>query len=146
MEDSKHSTDDRYNLERFVQAQQGSYEQALSEIRNGRKRSHWMWYIFPQFSGLGFSRISRYYAISSVDEATAYLNHPLLGPRLIECAEAVLAIKGRSVHEIFGSPDDLKLRSCATLFASVSEPASVFHQLLETYFDGVPDSKTLELL
>ncbi len=135
-----------YDLERFVQAQQGSYEQALSEIRNGRKRSHWMWYIFPQFSGLGFSRISRYYAISSVDEATAYLNHPVLGPRLIECAEAVLAIKGRSAHEIFGSPDDLKLGSCATLFASVAEPASVFHRLLETYFDGVPDSKTLELL
>jgi len=146
MANPKHATGDRYNLERFVQAQQGSYEQALSEIRNGRKRSHWMWYIFPQFAGLGFSRMSRNYAISSVGEATAYLKHPVLGARLIECAEAVLAIEGRSAHEIFGSPDDLKLRSCVTLFASVSEPASVFHRVLEAYFDGVPDSKTLEML
>jgi len=137
---------DGYRLERFVQAQQGNYEQVLCEIRDGRKRTHWMWYIFPQFVGLGFSRASRYYAISSVDEARAYLRHPVLGPRLVECAEAVLAIEGRSAHEMFGSPDDLKLRSCATLFASVSEPASVFHRLLETYFDGESDSKTLKLL
>ncbi len=140
------SNDDPYNLNRFVQAQQDDYEQALSEIQSGWKRSHWMWYIFPQFDGLAFSSTSKHYAIKSVEEARAYLDHPVLGPRLLACAEAVVHIEGRSATAIFGSPDDLKLRSCATLFASVSPPGSVFHRLLDLYFGGEPDGKTLRLL
>ena len=115
---------DPHNLSRFVEAQEQDYDQALSEIRRGRKQSHWMWYIFPQFDGLGFSATSRRYSIKSLAEAEAYLRHPVLGPRLIECAEAALGVEGRSAFEIFGSPDDMKLRSCATLFASVS-PAGI---------------------
>lgn len=122
---------DSYDLSRFVKAQEGDYERALSEIRSGRKRSHWMWYIFPQFEGLGFSPTSRRYAIKSPQEARAYLSHPVLGPRLVECAEAVLGVEGRSANQIFGSPDDLKLRSCATLFAQISPEESVFHRLLD---------------
>lgn len=137
---------DPYDLRRFVQAQQDDYEQALSEINSGRKRSHWMWYIFPQFEGLGFSSMSQRYAIKSIAEATAYLAHPILGPRLVECAEAALRIEGRTAREIFGSPDDMKLRSCATLFACVSPAGSVFHQLLDKYFQGKRDDKTLALL
>ncbi len=137
---------DPYNLVRFVRAQADDYEQALSEIRSGRKRSHWMWYIFPQLDGLGFSSMSKRYAIKSLAEAEAYLNHPVLGPRLRDCAQAVLEVQGRSASEIFGSPDDMKLKSCATLFARVSPAGSVFHRLLETYFQGEPDTKTLRLL
>ena len=137
---------DPHNLSRFVQAQEGVYGQALSEIRSGRKRSHWMWYIFPQFAGLGSSPTSRQYSIKSVAEAEAYLSHPVLGPRLIECAEAALGVQGRTAFEIFGSPDDMKLRSCATLFARVSPPGSVFEQLLDRYFQGERDDKTLRLL
>lgn len=137
---------DPYNLNRFLQAQECDYDQALSEIRGGQKRSHWMWYIFPQFDGLGFSSTSRHYSIKSAKEAEAYLAHPILGPRLIECVEAVGGIEGRSVGEIFGSPDDLKLKSCATLFASVSPAGSVFDRLLEKYYNGQHDSKTLDLL
>jgi uncharacterized protein (DUF1810 family) len=139
-------TGDPHNLNRFVQAQEDDYERALSEIKSGRKRSHWMWYIFPQFDGLGFSSTSKRYAIKSVAEAEAYLNHPLLGPRLMECAEAVLRVEGQSAFEIFGSPDDMKLRSCATLFASVSPADSVFARLLDRYYRGERDSKTLRLL
>lgn len=139
-------TDDPYDLHRFVQAQEGDYERALSEIGGGRKRSHWMWYIFPQYEGLGFSSISRRYAIKSVNEAEAYLQHPVLGPRLAECAAAALRVEGRSASEIFGSPDDLKLRSSATLFAYVSPAGSVFSQLLEKFFQGQPDKRTLELI
>ena len=135
-----------FDLNRFVQAQQGDYERALSEIRSGRKRSHWMWSIFPQLDGLGFSLMAKRYAIKSADEAKAYLNHLVLGPRLIECAEAVMAVEGRSVHEIFGSPDDLKLKSCATLFALVEGKESVFQRLLEKYYAGERDERTLELL
>jgi uncharacterized protein (DUF1810 family) len=138
--------DDPYDLERFVQAQEADYTQALAEIRGGRKRSHWMWYVFPQFEGLGQSPTSRRYAIKSVAEADAYLKHPVLGPRLLECCEAVLAVEGRSAHEIFGSPDDLKLRSCATLFACVSPAGSVFDRLLERYFQGRRDEATLRLI
>jgi uncharacterized protein (DUF1810 family) len=137
---------DPHNLNRFVQAQADDYEQALSEIRSGRKRSHWMWYIFPQFDGLGFSSTSQRYSIKSVAEAEAYLGHPVLGPRLRECAEAVLRVEGRSAFEIFGSPDDMKLRSCATLFACVSPGGSVFDRLLGKYFQGERDGKTLRLL
>jgi uncharacterized protein (DUF1810 family) len=137
---------DPYNLNRFVQAQAADYERALSELRGGRKRSHWMWYIFPQFDGLGFSPTSRRYAIKSIAEADAYLGHPVLGPRLLECAEAVLRVEDRSAFEILGSPDDVKLRSCATLFAHVSTPGSVFDRLLDKYYEGQHDSKTLQLL
>jgi uncharacterized protein (DUF1810 family) len=137
---------DPHDLDRFVHAQKGDYDQALSEIRSGRKRSHWMWYIFPQFAGLGLSTISRTYAIKSVAEAVAYLRHPVLGPRLIECAEAALAVESRSAQEIFGTPDDMKLRSCATLFARVSPSHPVFQRLLDRYFHGQPDEKTLGLL
>jgi uncharacterized protein (DUF1810 family) len=137
---------DPHDLSRFVQAQEGDYERALAEIRSGRKRSHWMWYIFPQFDGLGFSPTSRRYAIKSLAEAEAYLSHPVLGPRLVECAEAVLGVEGRSATEVVGSPDDLKLRSCATLFARVAPAGSVFERLLDRYFRGQPDAKTLRLL
>jgi len=138
--------DDPYALGRFVQAQETSYDQAFAEITSGRKRSHWMWYVFPQFDGLGFSETSRHYSIKSVAEAEAYLKHTVLGSRLLECAEALLAVEGRSAHDIFGSPDDLKLRSCATLFAHVSPAGSVFERLLDKYFQSRPDEKTLRLL
>ncbi len=139
-------TDDPYDLDRFVQAQKGDYARALSEIGSGRKRSHWMWYIFPQYEGLGFSPTSQRYAIKSVKEAEAYLEHPVLGPRLAECAAAALVVEGRSASEIFGSPDDMKLRSSATLFAHISPPGSVFARLLERFFHGQPDQKTLDLI
>ena len=113
-----------------MRAQEHDYAQALAEIVSGRKRSHWMWYIFPQFDGLAFSATSKLYAIKSVAEAHAYLAHPILGPRLLECAEAVVRVEDRSATEIFGSPDDLKLKSCATLFASLLPPGSVFDRLL----------------
>ena len=137
---------DPHDLGRFVQAQEGDYERALSEVRAGRKRSHWMWYIFPQYDGLGFSPTSRRYSIKSVAEAQAYLAHPVLGPRLTECAEAALRVEGRSALEVFGSPDDMKLRSCATLFAHVSPAGSVFERLLSKYFDGERDDRTLRLI
>jgi uncharacterized protein (DUF1810 family) len=138
--------DDPHLLNRFVVAQEQDYEQALSEIRSGRKRSHWMWYIFPQIDGLGFSSTAKHYAIKSIDEAKAYMAHPVLGPRLVACAEAALGIEGRSATEIFGTPDDLKLRSCATLFAAVSPPGSVFERLLAKFYRGEPDTRTLQLL
>ena len=138
--------DDPHNLKRFVLAQADDYELALAEIRAGRKRSHWMWYIFPQVEGLGFSSMSRQYAIRSLDEANAYLEHPVLGRRLVECSQAVLGVEGRSAREIFGSPDDLKLRSCATLFATVTPPDSVFSRLLDRFFKGERDARTLQLL
>ena len=137
---------DPYHLDRFVQAQDRTYESALTEIRNGRKRSHWMWFIFPQFEGLGSSAQSVFFSIKSIAEAKAYLAHPLLGPRLIECAGAVLAIDGRSAIDIFGSPDDMKLRSSATLFARASPDGSVFHRGLDKYFGGRADEKTLRLV
>ena len=137
---------DPYDLNRFVQAQEDDYEQALAEIRGGRKRSHWMWYIFPQFDGLWNSSTSKRYSIKSVAEAEAYLRHPVLGPRLVECAEAALGVQGRTALEVFGPPDDKKLRACATLFAHVSSPGSAFHQLLDKYFQGRRSSKTLSLL
>ena len=134
-----------FDLARFVKAQAGIYEQALAEIRSGRKRSHWMWFIFPQIDGLGASSMSKRYAIRSIAEAKAYLDHPLLGPRLLESAEAALAVQTSSALELFGSPDDMKLRSCATLFARVSSEDSVFSQLINKYFDGKPDDRTLQL-
>jgi uncharacterized protein (DUF1810 family) len=138
--------DDPHDLSRFVQAQEYHYAQALAEIQSGRKRSHWMWYIFPQFDGLGHSSTSKRYSIKSVAEAEAYLRHPTLGPRLAECCEAAMKIEGRSAHDIFGSPDEFKLRSCATLFAQVSPAGSVFDRLLDKYFHGGRDDRTLHLM
>lgn len=137
---------DEHDLRRFVDAQARDYDRALSEIRAGQKRSHWMWYVFPQYDGLGRSPTARRFAIRSLAEADAYLRHPILGPRLIECAAALLDLEGRSAHEIFGSPDDAKLRSSATLFSLVAPPGSVFHRILERYFAGQPDRRTLELV
>ena len=137
---------DPYDLNRFLEAQVADYESALNEIRSGRKASHWMWYIFPQFAGLGTSPTARRYAIRSIEEAEAYLRHPVLGARLIECAQAALDVGGRSALEIFGSPDDLKLRSCATLFAVVSTAGSVFDRLIEKFFQGEPDERTRKLI
>ena len=139
-------TDDPFDLTRFIEAQAPSYEDALAEIAAGRKRSHWMWFIFPQIEGLAHSSMSRRYSIKSVEEALAYLAHALLGRRLRECAEAVLAVQGRSAAEIFGFPDDLKLRSCATLFSSVAPAGSVFHRILDRYYEGNPDDRTLRIL
>ena len=139
-------TADAFNLDRFVRAQEADYERACAEITAGRKRSHWMWYVFPQFAGLGSSPTSQHYAIRSLDEARAYLAHPILGPRLVECASAALSVNGRSAHEIFGSPDDMKLRSSATLFALVSADDSVFHRILARFFDGKSDDMTLQLV
>jgi uncharacterized protein (DUF1810 family) len=140
------AADDEHDLNRFVEAQRSTYESALAELRGGRKRSHWMWYVFPQLAGLGRSATARRYAIRNADEAKAYLAHPLLGPRLVECATAVLETDERSAYEIFGSPDDVKLRSCATLFARASPPGSVFAALLEKYFDAREDEETVRLL
>lgn len=137
---------DSYDLDRFVEAQKGNYDQAIAELRAGSKQSHWMWYVFPQLAGLGQSSMSIRYAIRSGGEARAYLDHPVLRRRLIECAETVLAIENRSAHDIFGSPDDSKLRSSATLFAHVSPQHSVFERILEKYFNNEPDPRTLEKL
>ncbi len=137
---------DPFDLQRFVAAQVADYDRALFEIAGGRKYSHWMWYIFPQIAGLGFSATSKTYAIKGAAEATAYLEHPLLGPRLLACVEAALAVEGRSAHQIFGSPDDMKLKSCATLFAHVSPAGSAFDRLLAKFFAGERDDWTLRLL
>jgi uncharacterized protein (DUF1810 family) len=137
---------DPFDLQRFVDAQRADYDRALREIRNGRKQSHWMWYVFPQFAGLGMSPTSQRYAIGSLAEASAYLAHPVLGPRLLECADAVLALRDRSALEVFGAPDDMKLRSSATLFAAVSPAGSAFHRILEQYFGGDLDDRTRALI
>ena len=137
---------DPYDLRRFVLAQMHVYEQALAELKHGRKRTHWMWFIFPQIDGLAFSSTSNLYSIKSIEEAKAYLDHPILGPRLMECVEAVLGMEGRSATGIFGSPDDMKLRSCATLFATVLPNGNVFERLLEKYYGGERNIKTLHIL
>lgn len=137
---------DPHNLNRFVEAQAGSYDLALSEIRAGRKRSHWMWYIFPQFVGLGSTQMSRRYALGSIAEVDAYLRHPILGSRLVECCKAVLQVYDQSARDIFGSPDDMKLRSCTTLFAKASGSGSIFEKVLDQYFAGNPDQRTLLLI
>jgi len=137
---------DPHNLHRFLDAQQGVYEQALRELKAGQKRSHWIWFIFPQMKGLGMSLTSRKYSIQSLDEAKSYLVDPVLGWRLIECTQAVLDNQGRTADQIFGGLDAMKFRSSMTLFAHISEPGSIFHEALEKYFDGVSDRRTLELL
>jgi uncharacterized protein (DUF1810 family) len=141
------AADDPHDLARFLDAQADDYDRALAEIAAGRKRTHWMWYVFPQLDGLGSSSTARQYAVKSLAEAEAYLAHPVLGPRLLACAAAALGVAaGRTARDVFGSPDDLKLRSSATLFARVSPPGSAFHRLLDRYFGGQPDAKTLQLL
>ena len=139
---------DPYDLERFVTAQDegGTYHQALAELRQGAKRSHWMWFVFPQLAGLGHSATARRYAITSLEEARAYLRHPLLGPRLLESAEAVAGIAGRTAGQIFGSTDEKKLRSSITLFLRAAPDEAVFQRLLDQYFEGLPDTATDQLL
>jgi len=134
------------DFERFIEAQQNSYAQALAEIQSGRKQSHWMWFIFPQLKGLGASETAAYYGINDRYEAAAYLQHPILGPRLVEISKALLAVQGLSASQIFGHPDDLKLRSSMTLFSLTGNANPVFNQVLEKYFTGAKDPKTLELL
>ena len=134
------------NLQRFITAQQNDYSAALAEIKQGRKRSHWMWYIFPQIAGLGFSETSRHYAVKNMDEAQAYLNHPVLGSRLIEICTELLKIPTNNATQIFGTPDDMKLRSCVTLFAALPDTNPVFQQVLNQFFKGQADKATLQLL
>jgi len=137
---------DPYDLERFVEAQRGVFEQACAELRRGRKTGHWIWFVFPQIAGLGFSAMSQRYAIQSLDEARAYLKHPVLGSRLREICGIVNGIEGKSAHEIFGSPDDMKLRSSMTLFEHAAEGDAVFIEVLRKYFGGTEDKRTVELL
>lgn len=137
------TVDDRYDLARFLDAQQDAYDAALREIKGGQKRTHWMWFVFPQIEGLGHSAMARRYAIRSLGEARAFLAHPVLGARLIEIAEATVALPGTSAHEIFGSPDDMKLKSCATLFALASPTGSVFERVLDRFFAGEGDMETV---
>ena len=134
------------DLQIFVQAQEDIYEQALAELKNGSKESHWMWFVFPQIAGLGNSEMARKYAIPNLADAKAYLSHDLLGSRLRECTEAVLAVEGRTAHEILGSPDDVKLKSCMTLFEVADGPGSVFSSILEKYFEGQRDERSLMIL
>jgi len=134
------------DLDRYINAQENDYERALAEIVSGKKVSHWMWYVFPQFQGLGMSSTSVFYAINSREEAEAYLYHNVLGTRLIEITNALLLHKDMTATEIFGKPDDMKLKSCMTLFSLISEEDSIFHQVLQQYFDGEIDLRTKELL
>ena len=134
------------NLSKFVDAQETAYQQALAEIKSGRKRGHWMWYILPQIQGLGFSEISKHYAIKDLAEAEEYLKHPVLGPRLVEICTALLGLASNDANRIFGSPDDLKLKSSMTLFASLPNADAVFQSVLVKFFAGVRDGKTLQIL
>ena len=135
-----------YDLDRFVKAQAYDYDAALREIRSGRKRSHWMWYIFPQLQGLGFSSTAQYYGIRDLEEAKAYMAHPVLGPRLTEISEALLGLDTCDPSAVMGYPDDLKLRSCMTLFELAAPEQPVFGRVLEKYYAGRRDNRTLELL
>ncbi|MBB3963106.1 DUF1810 domain-containing protein [Rhizobium metallidurans] len=140
------SDDIDYDLDRFIDAQNGVYDKALAELTSGRKRSHWMWFVFPQMAGLGTSPMAEKYAIRSAGEATAYLANAILGARLLRCVDAVLSINGKSAHDVFGSPDDHKLRSSMTLFAAVSDHGSPFHRVIDRFYGGVFDHRTIELL
>lgn len=137
---------DIYNLQRFLDAQIGVYDAVLAELRAGRKSSHWIWFIFPQIAGLGHSAMAQQFAIGSLDEAKAYLQHPTLGPRLRACTQLVLDVNGRSAEEIFGYPDHLKFRSCMTLFLTAATDNTIFKDALLKYFDGKPDQLTLDIL
>lgn len=134
------------SLDRFLEAQDKLYETAFSEIKKGSKRSHWMWFIFPQLRGLGSSKMSYIFGVNGIEEAKEYLNHPVLSARLIEITEALLTHKGKDIYDIMGDIDDMKLKSCMTLFALISEEGSVFHQVLESFYDGEMDYKTVKLL
>jgi uncharacterized protein (DUF1810 family) len=133
-------------LQRFAEAQDGIYAQVLAELKAGAKRSHWMWFVFPQIAGLGHSAMAQRYAIAGLGEAQAYLAHPLLGPRLKECTQAVLDVEDKTAHAIFGSPDDLKFRSCMTLFARAASDEPLFRTAIDKYFGGEEDPLTLEKL
>ena len=135
-----------FDFARFVAAQEATYDRALAEIRSGQKRGHWMWYIYPQLRGLGHSPTSWQFGIAGADEAHAYLMHETLGPRLVAICNATLEVERRSATDIFGRPDDMKLRSCSTLFGYVSNADSVFERILQRYFNGEPDRRTLSLL
>jgi uncharacterized protein (DUF1810 family) len=137
---------DAYNLHRFLNAQERVYDSVLAELRAGRKSSHWIWFIFPQIAGLSHSAMAQQFAISSLDEAKVYLQHQILGPRHRECTQLVLDVNGRSAEEIFPYPDNLKFRSCMTLFLTVATDNALFNDALLTYFDGKPDQLTLDLL
>jgi uncharacterized protein (DUF1810 family) len=139
-------TSDRYDLQRFVDAQNRVYQQVCTELREGRKQGHWMWFIFPQIKGLGHSAVAAKFAISSREEAAAYLEHPLLGPRLAECTRLVTLVEGRSINQILGYPDDLKFRSCMTLFAHTTDDNQNFLDALRKYFGGEFDALTIERL
>lgn len=134
------------NLKRFIEAQEADYQIALSEIKNGRKQSHWMWYIFPQIHGLGFSETSKFYAIKNIQEAEEFLMHPILGYRLNEICNKLLELKSNDANKIFGSPDDLKLKSSMTLFSSLDNSNPVFQSVLEKFFNGTKDNKTLQII
>lgn len=138
--------DDPFDLNRFVQAQEGVYAEVLAELRAGRKTSHWMWFVFPQLDGLGRSQTARFFAVKSLTEARAYLAHPVLGKRLRECTAAVLAVPGRTASEIFGSPDDIKFRSSMTLFERAEPECDLFSDALDRFFEGRRDRLTLDLL
>ena len=135
---------DPFNLNRFIEAQDPVYARVCSELGAGRKTSHWMWFVFPQIKGLGFSPMARKFAITSLDEARAYLDHPVLGPRLLECTRLVCEVKGKTIHEILGSPDDMKFRSCMTLFSRAADAPGVFEEALLKFFGGEPDGLTLK--
>ena len=134
------------SLKRFTDAQENFYTAAFSEIQQGKKTSHWIWFIFPQIAGLGFSETSRYYAIKDLQEAAGFLNHPVLGTRLINISRELLNLKTNDAHQVFGSPDDLKLQSSMTLFSSLPDADPVFNLVLEKYFKGVKDIKTLRII
>lgn len=134
------------NLQRFLDAQKSSYQTALTEIKNGKKRSHWMWYIFPQIQGLGFSETSKFYAIKDVSEAEAYLQHPVLGARLIEISKVAAELSSSNAMQVFGSPDDMKLKSSMTLFAALDDPNPVFQAVLNKFFGGKTDGQTLKMI
>ncbi|WP_031550341.1 DUF1810 domain-containing protein [Parvularcula oceani] len=138
--------DDPYDLKRFIDAQEPSYARALEELRAGRKQTHWIWYVFPQIGGLGSSPTAQRFSIRSLEEASAYLAHPVLGQRLREATQAVLDLQGRSAHDIFGSPDDLKFRSCMTLFERAAAEPRLYALALDRYYDGERDQETLKRL
>lgn len=135
-----------HDLQRFLDAQQPVYTDALEELRAGRKRSHWMWFIFPQIEGLGRSETARFYALANMDAAKAYLGHPTLGQRLLDCTNTMLTHKRRTAHDILGSPDDLKFRSSMTLFMTATEKGSPFERALQQFYGGEPDQATLSRL
>lgn len=137
---------DPYFLQRFLLAQEGVYPGVVSELKAGQKHTHWMWFIFPQADGLGMSETTRFYAVKSRAEAKAFLAHPVLGARLLECTSLLLLQKDRTAHQIFGSPDEFKLQSCMTLFSAVSDDPKMFERVLARYYNGQPDMRTIEIL